>query len=558
MGRWRSGLVCLIAMLVSTGCRGGRQETAHSSAKPQATDPGRPVRLVAGLGHVHHPVTTTNSAAQQFFDQGLAYCYAFNHAEAIRSFKHAADLDPNCAMAYWGQALALGPNINVDVDPEAEKKAFEAVTRAQQVAQRPQISAHDRAYIAALAHRYSNDPKADLKQLALEYKNAMGALTRQYPDDLDAATLYAESAMDLRPWKLWTKEGQPAEGTEEIVSVLESVLNRDPDHLGANHYYIHAVEASPLPQRALPSARKLPQLAPAAGHLVHMPAHVYMRVGEYAAAVKANQAALGADDKYISCCRPGPGVYPLMYVNHNRHFLAVAACMTNQSKIAIPAADELGAEARAMAAQMPMVEGFGAVPILVRVRFAKWDELLDQPQPDARTLPMTNAAWHFARGMALAARGQVDPARTELAALRSAIEALGNEQFGNNSATAVMSIGTHLLAGRIAAQSGDAKGAVAEYRKAVGAQDALDYDEPPSWPWPVRETLGAALLRTRADAAAETVFREDLARNPKNPRSLLGLAEALRSQQRPDADTATDKATEALQSADVAVTVADF
>ena len=557
LGRF-AGRVCLLAALGMASCQGNRS-TPSPVAKAPVKGPTQPAKLVAGLGNVRHPVTTSNPAAQQFFDQGLAYCYAFNHAEAVRSFKHAAELDPNCAMAYWGEALALGPNINMDVEPQAEKDAFDAIAKASRAAQRSQISENDRAYIAALSHRYSNDPKADLKKLAVDYKNAMGELSRRYPDDLDAATLYAESAMDLRPWKLWTKDGQPEEGTAQIVAVLESVLNRNPDHLGANHYYIHAVEASPLPQRALPSARRLPDLAPAAGHLVHMPAHVYMRVGAYAAAVKANQDALAADDKYVSCCRPGPGVYPLMYVNHNRHFLAVAACMTNQSKIALPAADELGAEARALAAQMPMVEGFGAIPLLVRVRFAMWDDLLNQPEPDPKTFPSTNGAWHFARGMALAAQGQIEPARNELKSLRSAISGVGNEQFGNNSASDLMRIAAHVLAGRIAAQSGDLRGALAAYRDAVKSQDALAYDEPPPWPWPVRETLGAALLRAgRSDAAAEAVFREDLARNPNNPRSLLGLAQTLRAQNRPDADTAQQKADQALRIADLPVTVEAF
>jgi tetratricopeptide (TPR) repeat protein len=554
MGRSASrGAVYLLIMLGQFGCQTANRESPSAKSKTAGAPAGGPVRLVSGLGHVHHVVTTQSAEAQQYFDQGLAYCYAFNHAEAVRSFTRAAGLDPNCAMACWGEALALGPNINMDVDVQAEKAAYAAVQKAVRIARRAHVSEQEIAYITALA-----DPRSDLKKLAVDYKNAMGEVVRQYPDDLDAATLYAESAMDVRPWKLWTKEGQPAEGTEEIVSVLESVLQRDPDHLGANHYYIHAVEASPLPQRALPCARRLPALAPAAGHLVHMPAHVYMRVGDYAAALKANQSALGADEKYISCCKPQPGVYPLMYVSHNRHFLAAAACMTNQSKLALPAADELGAAARSVAKDMPMVEPFAAVPILVRARFAMWEDVINQPAPDAKALPATNAAWHFARGMALAAARQIDAAKAELWSLRSANAALGDRTFGNNSAAAVMKIGEHLLAGRIAGESGDARGAIAEYRQAVAAQDVLDYDEPPSWPWPVRETLGAALLKSGRGAAAESVFRDDLNRNPRNPRSLLGLAKSLEAQNRDEGGNASTAADNALRDADVKVTLADL
>jgi len=548
--KW-TGIAVAWAFVVS-GCQGN---STTSSAQAPGKDP-QPVRLVSGLGNTHHAVSTKSPEAQKFFDQGLAYCYAFNHAEAIRSFKHAAELDPGCAMVYWGEALALGPNINLDVDPDAEKAAFTAEQKAVAALKAPHISAHDRAYIDALARRYSDDPKADLKKLAADYKVAMGELTRAYPDDLDAATLYAESAMDLRPWKLWTKDGKPEEGTEEIVGVLESVLRRDPNHLGANHFYIHAVEASASPDRAIDAAHRLPGLAPAAGHLVHMPAHVYIRTGDYAAAIKANQEATAVDEKYIACCKPS-GIYPTMYYNHNRHFLAVAACMANDSRTAIAAADALGAAAREGMKEMPMVEPFAAVPMLVRVRFARWDDFASMQAPEA-TLATTATAYHFGRGMAAVAKGDTARANSELTAVREGRKGIEKVEFGLNSSSNVMLIGECMLAGRIKATSGDMAGAISEYRKAVEAQDALSYDEPSAFPWPARETLGAALLKSGDAAGAEVVFRDDLKHNPNNPRSLLGLAESLKARNSTEAASAEAASRKALATADIPVKVDQF
>ena len=280
--------------------------------------------LMAGMGAVHHPVSTTDAEAQRFFDQGLAFIYGFNHDEALRSFKRAAELDPQLAMAHWGVALALGSNYNLQADARQQRAAYEAIQKARALAAK--ASEHERAYIEALSRRYANDPQPDPQKLAVDYKNAMSDLVGRYPDDADAATLYAESMMNLRPWKLWTADGKPAEGTEEIIRVLEGVLRRNPDHTGANHYYIHAVEASPAPERALPSAARLERLAPAAGHLVHMPSHIYIRTGDYEAAAKSHADAILADRTYIE--KSGAqGVYPMMYYNHNIHFLASAfAC----------------------------------------------------------------------------------------------------------------------------------------------------------------------------------------------------------------------------------------
>src|SRR5580704_3741736 len=308
---WRKTLGPAVFACVAVGVT---MAIAHPNPQPD-------VRLIPGLGDVHHPVSTKNREAQQFFDQGLKLVYGFNHDEARRSFQRASGLDPKLAMAWWGIALTLGPNYNLPVDPEREKEGYEAAQRA--IALKENASEPERAYIDALAVRYSNDPKADLHALDRTFRDAMGKLAARYPDDLDAATLYAESMMNLNPWKLWTADGKPGENTEEIVSVLESVLKRDPNHLGANHYYIHAVEASMHPERALPSAARLEKLAPAEGHLAHMPSHIYARVGDHASSARCNEAAMVADKKFLEQTHT-QGFYRLMYYSHNMHFLAYA------------------------------------------------------------------------------------------------------------------------------------------------------------------------------------------------------------------------------------------
>src|SRR5262245_32764564 len=363
----------------------------------------RPVTLDPGLSAAHHAIQTTNPEAQKFFDQGLTLIYAFNHEEAVRSFQKASELDPGSPMPHWGIALALGPNINQDVDPEREKAAYEAAQRALGLTGR--AHENERAYVAAIVTRYSNDPKADLKALAVRYRDAMRALVERYPDDLDAATLYAESLMDLHPWQLWSLSGAPTEGTLDIVRVLESVLARDANHVGANHYYIHATEASLTPERALDSARRLETLVPAAGHLVHMPAHTYMRTGNYAGAVKANALAADVDRKYISAAGPN-GFYPTMYYNHNLDFLASAAMMTGQFARASQAADELVKNVTPLLTDMAMVEPFAAKKLFVLLRFAKWDDALKLPMPDAKA-PVVMTLFHFGRGVAHAALGAV-------------------------------------------------------------------------------------------------------------------------------------------------------
>src|SRR5438128_821603 len=384
------------------------------AANAATKNPAAPPRLMSGLGDVHHPVSTKNRQAQQFFDQGLKLVYAFNHDEARKSFQYAADLDPNLAMAWWGVALTLGPNYNLPVDPEREKAGYEAVQHA--LALQENASDPERGYINALAARYSNNPHVDLHALDVAYKEAMGKLAARYPDDLDAVTFYAESAMNLNPWRLWTADGRPAEGTDEIVWVLESVLKRDPNHLGANHYYIHAVEASPNPERALPSAARLAKLAPAAGHLVHMPAHIYARVGDHSASAHCNELAVAADKKFLAATHE-LGVYPLFYYSHNLHFLAFAASMEGNFAEAKDAAARLVGNVAPGVKAMPMLEGFLPTPIVVLFAFERWDDLLKLPVPDSSFL-ITNAVWHSLRGVAFANTGRTAEAEKEQGAFR--------------------------------------------------------------------------------------------------------------------------------------------
>jgi len=518
--------------------------------------PEKPAQLISGLGSLHHPVTTNNPEAQRFFDQGFALVYAFNHDEAVRSFKRAAELDPKLAMAWWGIGLALGPNINLDVDPEREKAAYDAAQKAQALA--AGASDNERAYIQALAKRYSIDPKADLKKLNTDYHQAMGELARTYPDDLDAATLFAESGMDLRPWQLWTADGKPAPGTEEIVAVLESVLRRNPNHPGAIHYYIHTVEASPNPERALAYAPKLAALMPAAGHLVHMPAHIYERTGDYEAAVESNKDAAAADRAYLTNSG-ARGIYPLMYYSHNLHFLAIANTMQGRLIDALNASKELDGNVGPMVKQMPMLEGFMTVTPMIYVRFNRWDDIQKLRQVDPALLGV-NAVCHFARGMAYASNANITKAEGERDAFLQATKSIpANTPYGLNPAGKVLSVAENVLNARIAAAKGDQKVTIEILRRAVTLEDALAYDEPPIWFLPVREMLGGALLKYGDFAGAEQVFREDLERNKRSGRSLFGLMESLKAQKKNYAAALVQREFEsAWKNADVKLTTQDL
>lgn len=501
---------------------------AHQGGPPSTGGRSDAVPLFSGLGDYHRPIRTRSPDAQRYFDQGFRLVYAFNHDEAGRSFREAARLDPECAMAWWGVALTLGPNINLPMGPEQRLAAVEAVEKAREL--EPRASDVERAYIEALAKRYSLAPDADQSALDAAYARAMGELSRRYPDDLDAAVLYAESLMDLRPWRLWTVNGKPEEGTEEIVSVLESVLRRNPLHPGANHYYIHAVEASPHPEWALPSARRLETLMPGAGHVVHMPAHVYMRTGDYRGAVRSNEAAVEADRAYLKA-GGSEGIYPVIYLSHNLHFLAASASMAGQGEKAKKAAAELS-ERMGKVDDVPTVEYFLPTSLFVALRFQGWDEILSTPEPEGK-YPIDRALWHFARGVALAGKGDPRGAQQEVEAFDLVRASLPADATLNVNRTAdVLKVAGAVLAARLAASKADNQGAVEAWKRAVEAQDALTYDEPPAWYYPVRESLGGSLLLAGKPKEAEAVFRADLDRNPRNGRSLFGLSEALKAQQR--------------------------
>jgi tetratricopeptide (TPR) repeat protein len=509
-----------------------------------------PTVIMEGLSNLHHPVSTKNAEAQKFFNQGFRLIYAFNHDEALRSFKRAAELDPGLAMAYWGMALAVGPNYNVDAEEAQLKDAYAAIGKAQTLVKA--APRHEQDYVAALAKRYAADPKsADKKKLALAYKEAMGELAKKYPDDLDAATLYAESAMNLRPWDLWTHDGKPADGTVEILAVLEGVLRRNPNHIGACHYYIHAIEASPYPERALGPADRLGKLAPAAGHLVHMPSHIYIRLGDFPAAARANEKAAAADRAYLEKSK-AQGIYPMMYYSHNLHFLAVANAMQGRYADAKKAADALAAHVGPHAKDMPMLEFFLPTPILVQVRFQRWDDILASAAPDEK-LTITRALWHFARGLAFAAKSDSKQAANELDAFRKIHEAMAEDlPYGSrNLAKKVMDIPGSMLQARLAMAQKDIKAAVAHLEKAAAVEDGLNYIEPADWHIPAREALGALYLRTGAANLAEKVFRADLENNRRNPRSLFGLLESLKAQgNSADAEFVRQELDEAWRNAD--------
>ena len=497
--------------------------------KPVERSPG--LSLTA-IGRQHHPIQTKNAEAQAYFDQGITLFYGFNHEEAARAFRRAGELDPASPMPLWGIALAVGPNYNLDVDAEREKTAYETVQKAKKLAAgAPPI---EKDYLAALAARYTGEANPDYKQLARDYAEAMKALSEKYPDDLDAATLYAESVMNLNPWRLWSVDGRPWERTEEIVQVLESVLKRDPNHAGANHLYIHALEASPYAERALPSAQRLETMVPNAGHLVHMPAHIYIRTGDYAAAAKNNVDGARVDKVYLRQSGTFGSTYDILYYSHNLHFLSAAQAMAGNFAAAKQAADELEAHIRPLVGRMPESEVYLPTPFLVLVRFHRWDEILNSSPPEPN-LAMTNALWHFARGSAAAALGKIEMAgaeRTVLETLRG--KTSPEQEFGMyyNKARDFLDLAASILDARIATTRGENDHAIQDWIKAVQIEDGFRYNEPPEWFYPVRESLGAALLASGKATEAEQVFREDLRRNPRNPRSLFGLMHSLKAQQK--------------------------
>jgi tetratricopeptide (TPR) repeat protein len=529
-----------------------------SGAHAQSDQPGVP--LYDNLGDYAYTITTDVPLAQRYFDQGLRLYYAFNHAEAIRAFDEAARLDPGCAMCYWGTALAYGPNINLPMDSASGVAAYDAMQKAQAAIQG--ATERERALIQALSQRYAPVPPADRAALDSAYARALKQVVERYPDDLEAATLYAESLMDLSPWYYWNKDGSPRPQTEELLGQLERVMAADPEHPGANHFYIHAVEAVD-PERAVAAAERLAGLMPGAGHLVHMPGHIYVRVGRYLDAIKANEHAVHADETYIQDQKPAFGVYVAGYYPHNYDFLAFAASMIGRSEQAIGAAEKMKTLAPQELLREPgltFLQHHQTRHLQLKVRFARWDEILDTPAPP-EDLPHAEAMWHYARGRALAARGDVQEAEAELARLRAIAENpdVAGLRLEFNTSGTVLGIAAEVLAGHIAVAEENFPSAIDHLREAARLEDELVYGEPPEWTVPVREELGRVLLAAGRPAEAEEIFREDLRRFPENGWSLHGLAEALRAQGRVSAaEAVTVRFDRIWSSADVQITELDL
>jgi tetratricopeptide (TPR) repeat protein len=490
-------------------------------------------QLFDGMGSYSHPIRTSSPEAQRYFDQGLALLYNFNHAEAERSFLKAAELDPKAPMPWWGVGVALGLNYNRDVtklEGERGKRAYDAAQKA--VALSRGGAPIEAALADALVLRYALDPAVPPDLLNAKYRDAMKFVHQKFPDDADVAVMYADAMMNLRPWQLWTADGTPAPDTLELVALLESVLRRRPDHPGANHYYIHAVEASPTPERALASAERLLTLVPAAGHLVHMPSHIYMHTGDFAKMATLNEQAAAVDEAYIAKANP-EGVYPFMYYGHNVHFAMFAHMLAGRFAPARAQADKLAALASPHVHEMAaMAEWTLTLSTLIDVRFQKWDRVLAAPAPDA-TLPLVTAIDHFARATALARGNRLADARHHAEQFEAARAKVPPETMfvSLNPATAVLEIASDVLKAELAA---DAASRVPFLRDAVAKQDALRYEEPPPWCVSLRESLGVALLQAGRAADAEAVFREELRRNPGSGRTLFGLMQSLDAQARPD------------------------
>ena len=531
--------------------------SSESQELGNTTHKGELAPRLQNLGNHHHPITVKKGMGQKFFDQGLMLAYGFNHREAARAFREVARLDPDAAMAYWGQALVLGPNINAPMNPADESIAYEMVRKA--MALRKKVTQQEAAYIEALAERYSGKEE-DRNNRDKAYAAAMARLHARYPDDLDAATLYAESLMDLRPWNYWTKDGLPYEETREALRLLEMVRARNPNHPGANHFYIHAVEL-PYPKQAEDAADRLAHIAPGAGHLVHMPSHIYRRIGRYKDATEANLRAIAADEDYITQCR-AQGIYPLAYYPHNIHFLWDAATMEGRKDLAVDAARKVGQRITSeMLEEVPMLIMFKVIPLYAYVRFGMWDEILAEPAPPVQQRFWTGI-WHYAQGLALLARGRMQEASEALILLErtAADPAIDEEEFWTpNKPAAVIQVARYTLAGELAARRGDYDQAIAHLHRAVLLQDGLEYIEPPDWHYPVRHSLGAVLLEAGRPLEAEVVYWDDLNNNPENGWSLFGLMQALKAQGKTEgAEAAARRFEQAWARADIKLTASRF
>jgi tetratricopeptide (TPR) repeat protein len=545
---------------VVAGCAhgsGGGQPTAMMESRPESATaaPATGAPRLDDLGNHHRPITAT-PAAQAWFDQGLRLVYAFNHDEAQRAFEECARVDPAAAACPWGQALVLGPNYNLPAMPDRARAAWMALGAAVRA---PKASPVERALVEALRKRYSNPPAAtpaEQTKLDSAYADAMRQVAKQYPDDDDVQVLFAEAMMDLRPWKLWLPDGKPAPGTEEIVATLEKVLARHPQHPGANHYYIHAVEASPHPERGLAAAKRVGGMMPGAGHLVHMPSHVYERVGQYEEAAEANRKAIVADKQYLANANP-TGFYG-MYVAHNFDFLWQAAMMSGRGNESLQAArDMMGTIPMEMFKQMPGFDFIIPSAALTLVRFGRWNEVLAEKAPPAE-LKMAAMLFTYARARALIGLGRLDDADKELATLSSEIKALPKDMMADMAPAPLMgSIAEKLVRGELLLKRGKTTEGLAALEAAVSDADELPYAEPPDWYYPPRHTLGARLLGLKKAARAEAVYREDLKRNPNNGWALVGLRAALQAQKKPTKEVDAQLAV-AFKTAEAPIAASDF
>lgn len=513
---------CLVALLVLM------------AARLDAAEPSRPpAPLFDDIGSHHAEISTQVETAQQYFDQGLTLTYGFNHAEAVRSFKAAQSADPTCAMCYWGEAFALGPNINKPMDDADVPQAYAAAQKALSLA--GNASPREQAYINALVARYARQPVSDRRPLDQAFADAMAEVAKAYPDDLDAASLTAEAMMDLMPWDYYTSDGVAKPLTNTVTALLESILAKNPDHPGAIHLYIHAVEASDTPERAEAGADRLGELVPGVGHLVHMPSHIYLRVGRYHDATLVNQRAAEADESYINQCR-AQGFYPALYYPHNLHFLWYTASLEGRSEIAIPAGRKLADNVpQDLIAGIPLLEQFLAVPMYGLVRFGRWDEVLAEPKPRAKHAFAT-AMWHATRGMAQAHKGHRHAAAMSRKAFQDAAAVYGPGSAATQGypADLLLRIAGHVLNSAIAAELGNDQEIIDELEAAVAIEDQLPYMEPPYWFFPNRHLLGSALLKLGRASEAEAVYRADLKHVPDNGWSLHGLAASLKAQGKHD------------------------
>ncbi|MDV6342966.1 hypothetical protein [Nitrosomonas sp. Is37] len=510
----------------------GHKHDMQSGITAKSDPNGQLASSLLNLGSHTFPVSTRNKLAQQYIDQGLNLAYGFNHAEARRAFREAARLDPTLAMAYWGQALVLGPNINAPMDPRDEAPALELIQKA--VASKATASVREQALIDALEKRYTGKPEQRAAN-DKAYADAMREVHQRFPDDDDIATFYIESMMNIHPWDYWMRDGYSQKGTTEIVALTEEVIRRNPQHPGALHMYIHLVEPTSTPERAEKVADTLLTLMPAAGHMIHMPSHIYLRVGRYADAMKSNQLAIAADENYIAQSR-AQGIYPMVYYPHNIHFLSFAATMDGQSRIAIESAREAASRIDdAMLKDLPLTALFRMQPYWALARFGRWQEILAEPAP-----PPTNVflkgSWHYVRGLAFVATGQLQQAGQELETLRKIMHdpSLDGPLLSKNTRRTILRVAPEVLAGEIAAAHGQFDQAIAHLERAVRLEDALVYTEPLEFHFPPRLALGAILLESGRPDEAETVYWDDLRKNRNNGWALYGLMQALRAQKKDD------------------------